>query len=113
MPHGVTTIDFPNSAEDVRSFVSVPAITANDIVQCWFVEDATADNDEEAHALAARFVAATIGRKPFFFAWSPTDYPYEVAYCWHAREPVPLTSPVTGRKSVTLDLKAIADDLDA
>jgi hypothetical protein len=57
------------------------------------------------------FVAATIGRKPFFFAWSPTDYPYEVAYCWHAREPVPLTSPQTGRKSVTLDLRALADEI--
>jgi hypothetical protein len=58
------------------------------------------------------FVAATIGRKPFFFAWSPEDHPYEVAYCRHAREPVGMTSLQTGRMSVTLDLWAIADELE-
>lgn len=55
------------------------------------------------------FVAAAQRDTPFFFAWSPDDYPAEVAYCWLTADPVPATSPQTGRKSVTLTMGGIVE----
>lgn len=55
------------------------------------------------------FVAATRGRKPFVLAWSPVDYPYEVAYVWHLKDPMPPTSLITSRIGVALDLGGIVE----
>lgn len=55
------------------------------------------------------FVAAAQRDTPFFFAWSPDDYPYEIAYAWFADDPMPLTSPVTSRIGVTLRLDGIVE----
>jgi hypothetical protein len=53
------------------------------------------------------FVQAAIDDTPFFYAWKPESYPYEVGYLWLTDDPVPLTSPVTGRISVTLKVGGI------
>lgn len=53
------------------------------------------------------FVAAAQTDTPFFIAWSPEDYPYEVAYAWLLDDPYPQVSPITGRMAVSLKLGAI------
>lgn len=55
------------------------------------------------------FVDAAQQDTPFFLAWSPDDYPYEVAYCWLTDDPTPTTSPVTGRITVGLKLGGILE----
>lgn len=55
------------------------------------------------------FVLAAQQDVPFFFAWQPEDYPYEVAYAWLTEDPMPVTSPVTGRKSVSIKMGGIVE----
>ena len=52
------------------------------------------------------FVEAATER-PFFFAWAPTVYPNEVSLCWLMEDPMPQTSPITGRVGATLKLGGI------
>jgi hypothetical protein len=53
------------------------------------------------------FIEAAQTERPFFFAWSPTDYPNEVTFAWLMEDPMPRTSPVTGRVNVTLKMGGI------
>lgn len=53
------------------------------------------------------FVTAAQSNAPFFFAWAPSDYPYEVGYCWLTDDPMPVVSPVTGRFSTQLKMSGI------
>lgn len=55
------------------------------------------------------FVAAAQRDVPFFLAWQPEGYPDEVVFCWFTDDPMPMTSPQTGRKSVTLMLGGITE----
>lgn len=55
------------------------------------------------------FVTAAQTGIPFFFAWQPDDYPYEITYAWFKGDPFPLTSPVTGRMGVSLKLDGIVE----
>lgn len=55
------------------------------------------------------FVEAAQNDTPFFLAWSPDDYPYEVAYVWLADDPLPPTSPITGRVGISLKLDGIKE----
>lgn len=53
------------------------------------------------------FVRAAQTDTPFFVAWAPDDYPYEVAYAWLLEDPYPQVSPVTRRMSVSLKMGGI------
>lgn len=53
------------------------------------------------------FISAAQKDVPFFLAWSPVDYPSEVTFCWFNDDPVPMTSPVTGRKKIVLSIDGI------
>lgn len=55
------------------------------------------------------FVLAAQQDTPFFFAWAPDDYPYEVAYAWLTEDPQPVTSPVTGRMHVSIQMGGIVE----
>jgi len=55
------------------------------------------------------FVVAAQRDVPFFFAWSPEDYPYEVAFAWLTKDPVPAVSMVTGRNAVTIEMGGIVE----
>lgn len=55
------------------------------------------------------FIREALDDTPFFYAWSPDDYPYEVAYSWLIEDPVPLTNPVTGRKAVSIKCGGIVE----
>lgn len=55
------------------------------------------------------FVEAAQQNTPFFFAWQPVSYPYEVSFNWLLEDPVPTTSPVTGRKAVSLRMGGILE----
>lgn len=55
------------------------------------------------------FVEAAIGA-PFFFGWSPEDYPAELGFMWIPtnKVPRPEINPVTQRFDVTLEMVGIA-----
>jgi hypothetical protein len=55
------------------------------------------------------FLAAAQRDVPFFFSWAPDDYPYEVTYLWLADDPMPVTSPITGRIGVSLKMDGIVE----
>lgn len=55
------------------------------------------------------FIAAAQRDTPFFFAWAPDDYQYEVAYGWLTKDPMPQVSPITRRMHVTLDMGGIVE----
>lgn len=55
------------------------------------------------------FIAAAQRDTPFFFAWHPGEYPYEVAFAWLAEDPYPVTSPVTGRMHVSINMDGIIE----
>jgi len=55
------------------------------------------------------FVAAAQRDTPFFFAWAPESYPAEVTYNWLEEDPIPLTSPITGRIGVSLKMGGITE----
>lgn len=44
---------------------------------------------------------------PFFFAWRPSTYPYEVGYCWLTNDPQPNNQRNNGMMSVDLELGGI------
>lgn len=48
------------------------------------------------------FVRAAQRDVPFFYTWAPDDYPYEVVFAWFRDDPIPLTTPQTGRVGVDL-----------
>lgn len=55
------------------------------------------------------FVAAAQRDTPFFLSWNPVDYPYEVGFHWLLDDPMPPTSPVTGRFGVNLKIGGIVE----
>lgn len=55
------------------------------------------------------FVALAQTDRPFFFAWSPEGYPFEVAYAWLAEDPFPQVSPITDRMHVSLKMDGIVE----
>lgn len=44
---------------------------------------------------------------PFFFAWAPSEYPYEVGYAWMLGNPKPSVDTVTRRVSVQLTMRGV------
>ena len=44
---------------------------------------------------------------PFFFAWRPSDYPYEVGYAWLTSDPKPSNQHSNGLMQVSLELSGI------
>jgi hypothetical protein len=45
---------------------------------------------------------------PFFWAWSPLEYPAEVGYVWLTNNVEPEVDPVTRRIALTLEMRGIA-----
>lgn len=45
--------------------------------------------------------------RPFFFAWRPSDYPYEVGYCWLTNDPQPSNSLANGMMQVSLEMAGV------
>ncbi|MFL5607729.1 MAG: hypothetical protein ACJ8AD_14860 [Gemmatimonadaceae bacterium] len=62
---GVTTIDFGATGDDmVTTTVTGQAFVAADTdLEGYFLGEATADNDADAHALARALVAITLGNR--------------------------------------------------
>jgi hypothetical protein len=60
-------------------------------------------------AYADPFVRAAQQDVPFFYAFAPDDYPYEVAFVWLQDDPIPLTNPVTRRKRLVLKVGGIIE----
>lgn len=46
---------------------------------------------------------------PFFFAWNPTEYPFETGYVWMTNDPRPGVDPVTRRVGVQLKYQGIVN----
>jgi hypothetical protein len=44
---------------------------------------------------------------PFFFAWRPASYPYEVGYAWIVNDPKPVNQRSNGMMEVAIDLEGI------
>lgn len=44
---------------------------------------------------------------PFFFAWRPSDYPYEIGYCWLTNDPKPENQSSNGLMSVDLEFEGV------
>jgi len=55
----------------------------------------------------APFVRAAQSERPFFYAWKPDAYPYEVAYAWLLDDPIPMVDPITLRIGVELRASGI------
>jgi hypothetical protein len=55
------------------------------------------------------FILAAQNDVPFFYAWAPDGYPYEVAFAWLDDDPVAMTSPVTQRVHLTLNMGGIIE----
>lgn len=53
------------------------------------------------------FVEDSVER-PFFFAWRPLDYPYEVGYAWMTEDPKPSNQLSNGMMQVSFSLMGIA-----
>jgi hypothetical protein len=45
--------------------------------------------------------------RPFFFAWRPDAYPYEVGYCWLTNDPQPSNALPNGMMSVSLEMAGV------
>ncbi len=45
---------------------------------------------------------------PFFFAWRPGTYPYEVGYCWLMGDPIPSNQSSNGNMRISFDIGGIA-----
>ncbi len=71
------------------------AITFTKFKQAWF------------RSYFLPFIRAVQDDVPFFYAWQPASYPYEVAYCWLTDDPQPGVDPVTGRVDVQLNINGI------
>jgi hypothetical protein len=46
--------------------------------------------------------------QPFFFAWRPSSYPYEVGYCWMTNDPKPSNQSPNGMMQVEFNMSGIA-----
>jgi hypothetical protein len=44
---------------------------------------------------------------PFFFAWRPGDYPYEIGYCWMTNDPMPNNQRPNGMMQVDFKLTGV------
>lgn len=55
------------------------------------------------------FVRAAQQDTPFFYAFAPDDYPFEVAFVWLQDDPVGMTNPVTRRKRLVLKVGGILE----
>ena len=44
---------------------------------------------------------------PFFFAWRPSSYPYEVGYAWFSDDPKVVNARANGMMQITLSLEGI------
>jgi hypothetical protein len=44
---------------------------------------------------------------PFFIAWAPNDYPWDLGFVWTLADIMPLQNPVTRRWSMTLQVRGI------
>lgn len=53
------------------------------------------------------FVEDSVER-PFFFAWRPLDYPYEVGYAWMTEDPKPSNQLSNGMMQVSFSLMGIS-----
>lgn len=45
---------------------------------------------------------------PFFWAWSPDEYPLETGYCWLTNNAEPEVDPATRRVALTLEMRGVA-----
>jgi hypothetical protein len=45
---------------------------------------------------------------PFFWAWSPDEYPAETGYCWLTNDAEPEVDPATRRVALTLEMRGVA-----
>lgn len=45
--------------------------------------------------------------QPFFLAWKPVTYPYEVGYCWLTDDPAPMVNHPVDRRGIELSGQAI------
>lgn len=45
---------------------------------------------------------------PFFFAWRPNAYPYEIGYCWLTNDPQPDNQSPNGFMQVSFDIEGIS-----
>lgn len=45
---------------------------------------------------------------PFFFAWRPQDYPYEVGFAWMTNDPQPVNQRPNGMMQIQLQMTGIA-----
>jgi hypothetical protein len=45
---------------------------------------------------------------PFFWAWSPDEYPLETGYVWLTNDAMPEVDPATRRVGLTLEMKGVA-----
>lgn len=66
----------------------------------WFTPDFYR-SDIDAFLAAAQ-------ETPFFWAWSPTEYPAEVGFVWLTNNAEPAVDPVTRRIALQLDMRGIA-----
>jgi hypothetical protein len=66
----------------------------------WFTDDFYRDDIDE-------FLEAA-QETPFFFAWSPEEYPAEVSYAWLTNNAEPMVDPATRRVHLDLEMKGIA-----
>lgn len=53
------------------------------------------------------FVEAAENDRPFFFSWSPDDYPYEVGFCWFAGDAQVTVNHATERMNFQVKLGGI------
>lgn len=67
-----------------------------------------ADMDPDFYAdEVADFIARANERQPFFFAWSPEDYPTEVAYAWLSASVQPTIARSTGNINLNLPMAGL------
>jgi hypothetical protein len=45
--------------------------------------------------------------QPFFFAWRPGDYPFEVGYCWMTNDPRPSNQRANGMMQMSFEMAGI------
>jgi hypothetical protein len=66
----------------------------------WFTDDFYRDTIDEFLDSAQE--------APFFFAWSPQEYPAEVSYAWLTNDAEPEVDPTTRRVHLNLEMRGIA-----
>lgn len=54
------------------------------------------------------FVHYAAQRSPFFFAWLPETFPYDVGYGWCSQDPKPSIYHANGMMKISLDVDAVA-----